>query len=562
MASTESQSQRPSVPYYLSPQQQQLLLAALGAEQQRDGSIPLTSAALSSLQNGSMAATDHSADLSGFQDSSFIDGYDVSFNPDSSFDFDISHASIPHFTDGDLAETVKSENSGDNDSPDKRPLEDDEDSPDAKGNDAKRRDGSEKVPKKPGRKPLTSEPTSKRKAQNRAAQRAFRERKEKHLKDLETKVEELEKKSETATSENAVLRKQLRSVLVELDEYKRKVQVIGNTRSTTRDRVPRASFGQPAVNNLNDVHFQFEFPRFGFLPGPPANSKPVNGQHSSSASPQTQSNYASPTDASSNKQHNSPATASVTTPNLGGNTLLNSPSSQADHSSVLNGGRNSLDSGRHSLGTGATSSPSGSYNSVGGPSSSCGTSPEPFNQSPMGFKPLDTMTTIGEEHPALQTSNGEAPTGFGQFPGDVGFDWLAQQNGGQFDPQLFGDYREPQNNILSGNNFDDSFFNEAIDADFFTPFNVPASSTPVVSPPQNGIASDLAMQSDAASSNNALPGEKKVDCMQVWEQIQSCDKKAKCSGDGPKVKEQDFEAVLGKYLGPDFLERCGKGSST
>lgn len=63
------------------------------------------------------------------------------------------------------------------------------------------------------------------------------------------------------------------------------------------------------------------------------------------------------------------------------------------------------------------------------------------------------------------------------------------------------------------------------------------------------------------------------------EQIQGCDKvragdfdldglcselqkKAKCSGDGPKVKEQDFEAVLGKYLGPDFLQRCGKGSST
>jgi hypothetical protein len=50
-------------------------------------------------------------------------------------------------------------------------------------------------------------------------------------------------------------------------------------------------------------------------------------------------------------------------------------------------------------------------------------------------------------------------------------DWLSQQNGGQFDPQLFGDYREPQNNILANATFDDSFFNDAFDVDFTTPFN-------------------------------------------------------------------------------------------
>jgi len=103
---------------------------------------------------------DHAGDLSAFQDSSFLDSYDVSFNPDSSFDFDISHASMPQTANGDTSETAKSENSADNDTPEKRPLEEDETSPGAKGNDAKRRDGPEKVPKKPGRKPLTSEPTS------------------------------------------------------------------------------------------------------------------------------------------------------------------------------------------------------------------------------------------------------------------------------------------------------------------------------------------------------------------------------------------------------------------
>ncbi|KAG5646895.1 hypothetical protein DXG03_001971 [Asterophora parasitica] len=46
----------------------------------------------------------------------------------------------------------------------------------------------------------------KRKEQNRAAQRAFRERKEKHVKDLEDKVASLEAKNERAESENENLR--------------------------------------------------------------------------------------------------------------------------------------------------------------------------------------------------------------------------------------------------------------------------------------------------------------------------------------------------------------------
>ncbi|KAG9061061.1 DNA-binding transcription factor yap1 [Linnemannia hyalina] len=48
------------------------------------------------------------------------------------------------------------------------------------------------APKKAGRKPLTTEPTNKRKAQNRAAQRAFRDRKERYVKSLEDRIKELE----------------------------------------------------------------------------------------------------------------------------------------------------------------------------------------------------------------------------------------------------------------------------------------------------------------------------------------------------------------------------------
>lgn len=50
-----------------------------------------------------------------------------------------------------------------------------------------------------------------------------------------------------------------------------------------------------------------------------------------------------------------------------------------------------------------------------------------------------------------------------------GIDWLAQQNGGQFDPVLFGDYREPQEKFL---NSYDGYFNEAFPfQDFSNPFN-------------------------------------------------------------------------------------------
>ena len=47
---------------------------------------------------------------------------------------------------------------------------------------------------------------------------------------------------------------------------------------------------------------------------------------------------------------------------------------------------------------------------------------------------------------------------------------MAQQNGGTFDPVLFGDYRDPQDNILNSNAFGD-FFNDAFPLqDFGTPY--------------------------------------------------------------------------------------------
>ncbi|KAL2065821.1 hypothetical protein VTL71DRAFT_3491 [Oculimacula yallundae] len=56
---------------------------------------------------------------------------------------------------------------------------------------------------------------TRRKAQNRAAQRAFRERKERHVKDLEAKLATLEKNSANVVEENEMLKLQLQKAATE-----------------------------------------------------------------------------------------------------------------------------------------------------------------------------------------------------------------------------------------------------------------------------------------------------------------------------------------------------------
>ncbi|GBB92424.1 hypothetical protein RclHR1_02000005 [Rhizophagus clarus] len=80
------------------------------------------------------------------------------------------------------------------------------------GSDVQSEQPTEPQKKKPGRKPLTNTPSSKRKAQNRAAQRAFRERKERYVKELENKIKELESMSAKSVQEN----QQLKSLVEQL----------------------------------------------------------------------------------------------------------------------------------------------------------------------------------------------------------------------------------------------------------------------------------------------------------------------------------------------------------
>lgn len=247
----------------------------------------------------------------------------------------------------------------------------------------------------------------KRKAQNRAAQRAFRERKEKHLKDLETKVAELEKASASANQENSQLRAQVEKMTVELSGYKKRLSLLTTTRASTNPTGNRPTFGHAVIGNLNDVNFQFEFPKFGQLPGPQNNQATTNGRSSSATrASRSPSDQVSPMDrGTSQSTHSSKANGldARTKEDLAKFSGIFSP--PLTNNIVASAGRNSTDSHNSGAPT-TTSSPSASSNSNGGPSSSCGTSPEPSNQSPAGFK-AEALPTIGEGVQSLNHNQGK-----------------------------------------------------------------------------------------------------------------------------------------------------------
>jgi AP-1-like transcription factor len=419
--------------FILTPQQQSLLFAALNSNKQATEAAP----AGNNLNMSPTSFTESPVQtLNSVQESPFLD-YDYDFgNGESSFDFSFDNGN-PLKMIGDLPGGANSSKSAspEGDSPDKRSHPEDE-AEEKEESSNKRRESEEKVAKKPGRKPLTSEPSSvslskaalalsattqandrlqKRKAQNRAAQRAFRERKEQHLKDLEEKVEELQKSTDQANSENSALKAQVEKMTIELAEYKKRLTIVSTKPSPT---TARPGFGAPAVNNLNDVNFQFEFPKFGALPG--STTQPFNAPKRLSSAPsfatsltRTPSGQISPTGENPQPAISPSNSSSYSQIGLDAQTrddLAKFSTSifgvSAANKELSNNSRTSFDSLPSLIGGTNTSSPSASSTSNVGPSSSAGTSPEPFTQSPMGFKPVETMTTIGEEQPSV-TSTGQ-----------------------------------------------------------------------------------------------------------------------------------------------------------
>ncbi|KZT68782.1 hypothetical protein DAEQUDRAFT_309680 [Daedalea quercina L-15889] len=98
----------------------------------------------------------------------------------------------------------------------------------------------------------------KRKEQNRAAQRAFRERKEKHVKDLEDKVAALEAKNQMTESEN----ENLRDLLSRLQNENMMLKQQAFTFSVPRDNAPNMANGTPASGSMPHS-FNFTSPGAG-----------------------------------------------------------------------------------------------------------------------------------------------------------------------------------------------------------------------------------------------------------------------------------------------------------
>jgi hypothetical protein len=93
-----------------------------------------------------------------------------------------------------------------------------------------------------------------------------------------------------------------------------------------------------------------------------------------------------------------------------------------------------------------------------------------------------------------------------------GIDWMAQQNGGQFDPVLFGDYRDPHESIL--NSFDPEFFNDAFDdRDFSTPFYTGELTSPAA---RRDLVEEMEVQQNGALDQIAPSNKSKI--------FLSCDK--------------------------------------
>ena len=396
------------------------------------------------------------------------------------------------------------------------------------------------------------------------------------MKDLETKVDDLQKASESANHENSILRAQIEKMSMELREYRKRFSLTGGLGRTSsmNNGIPPYLAGKGllngAVNSPSDVNFQFEFPRFGRLPGPAPATSLITNSNTRNSSSTSLSTLQSPSpidkEQVSPRNQSTPYTGLIQTPapldgadmsslsGLFSPSLLDSVgksppfeffSNNGSSKNNSNASRSSTDSanGNGSTGHNTTySSPSASSNSNHGPSSSCGTSPEPTSQSPNLSKAADfSLTTIGEEHsgasgegeltfcdklnmacgnpnnpvPRTMSETCATPGNFENPAFDInGIDWFAQQNGNQFDPQLFGDYREPQENILAGEPFTDNFFSEAFALpDFNSPFNIAASPVP----PKK----DLVRQIDERQNEDdeVVPAEdrsKLLNCNTIW----------------------------------------------
>lgn len=334
----------------------------------------------------------------------------------------------------------------------------------------------------------------------------------------------MEKASEATNHENGRLRAQVERLNVELKEYRKRLSLNGTGGGRTPPSAASFSQSRSLANNPYDI--QFVFPKFGDLPGSNFMSNgsltkvglpshPVQQPSDSvipgvlRVQPSDSMNASSSVIPNGSFQVGSPESLIYPSPTNTANEFENlkglfspsiletvSRSNSSDYMTSQSPRKTSYPENQNSQ-TGlprgssilSNASPSVSSISNNGLDSSCGTTPEPFVDSPDHRKGSEAeLKKMRQESTDLNQPGGKtkladwplrsmhsvdlvsASFTFTNSPiYDVnGIDWMAQQNGGQFDPVLFGGYRDPQENIL---NYEASFFNDAFnDRDFTTPF--------------------------------------------------------------------------------------------
>ena len=351
-------------------------------------------------------------------------------------------------------------------------------------------------------------------------------------------MEELEKASESTNHENGLLRAQVERLQSEVKEYRKRVSLNSNSVNRTPPQPTGQFMGGKANWDINNS-FQFEFPLFGPAQTAGAGTngaiaKPSQVRRDTNGSPTANTTRLvhenSLATASSKSFSGGSRTSSQPTPgrltreemtdlsDFFSPTVLQSASrSNSTDLLVYSNGSQRNESGRtdhahRSPGANGgtlnynTASPSDSSVSHNGFNSSCVTTPETFPDMFDHTKPSDGSTPVLSEGekvfceifqtacgnkenpipPTMSNSNEtSAPSTAVEAPG-IGlpsFDWLASQNGGAFDPVLFADYRDPQDNIMNGG-FGD-FFNDAF-----------PSLDSITSPPNTTLETNLPRKKD------------------------------------------------------------------
>lgn len=341
------------------------------------------------------------------------------------------------------------------------------------------------------------------------------------------------KAQEADKHENGILRAQVERLQAELKEYKKRMSM--STAGISQSPPGSSGVGSRRSNSNPQSDFQFDFAKFGGLPGSQlfgAQPTDTNMQQSVSSTQLKREKPASPpvntsTAPVSFTQHVSPMTRNTNLNSVGQSPASNNnnnnssngsvngfnstlPQMQATDSfeglfspSILSGnnaffespkptpaaqnGDNGTDSNsgiarvfRFNSGSTSsnTASPSTSSLSQYNANSSCGTSPESSHESPSS----DNNKQNGNGN-AFSTNNNSASPPLADFNNTSlnnvpNLDWFATQNGGQFDPVLFGDYRESQDAIVGDGDFNSGFFNEALPYDFGSPLNFADFASP------------------------------------------------------------------------------------